>query len=102
MVTQGLYSGFASIEGWPCDLPVVPLVQLGVLPQSLQQRVELRAVHDVAVDGDVGFPFQRKCIKETAIQLPAHSQAWVGVGVHCRGFVGGLGGGGFRGLWDRP
>ena len=68
-----------------CDLPVVPLVQLGMLSQSLQQQVELRAVHDVAVNGDVGFPFQRKCIKETAIQLPAHLQAWDRVEVPCRG-----------------
>ena len=75
VVTQGLYRGCARVEGWPCDLPVVPLVQLGVLPQPLQQRVELRAVHDVAINGDVGLPLQRKGIKETPVQLPAHPQA---------------------------
>jgi len=54
---------------------VVPLVQLSMLAQALQQVVELRALHDVAVNGDVGLTLQSKRIKEALIQLPAHPQA---------------------------
>ena len=46
-----------------------------MLPQALQQGVELRALHDLAVYGDIGLSFQRKGIKEPLIQLPAHYQA---------------------------
>ena len=50
-------------------------MQLGMLPQSLQQRVELRALHDLAVNGDVGLPLQCKSIKEPLIKLPEDYQA---------------------------
>lgn len=57
---------------------MVPLVQFSMLTQTLQQLVELRALHDVAVNGDVWLSLQRKGVKEALIQIPVTSPtAWL-------------------------
>ncbi len=41
-----------------------------MLAQALKQVVELRALHDLTVDGDVRLTLMSKGIKEALIQLP--------------------------------
>ena len=56
-----------------------------MLAQALQQVVELRALHDLTVDGDVWLTLMSKGIKKALIQLPG-----IRHGKHCLTVIAGI------------
>ena len=56
-----------------------------MLAQALKQVVELRALHDLTVDGDVRFTLMSKGIKKALIQLPV-----IRHGKHCLAIIAAL------------